>query len=526
MPTQNSTGGGGGLASEDRAFFGHPRGLSTLFFTEMWERFSYYGMRAFLLLFMVAPVEAGGLGIGAAQAGVIYGLYTSMVYLLSVPGGWIADRFLGQQKAVLYGGVLIMSGHIVLAVPAVGTFYFGLALVALGTGLLKPNISTIVGQLYGPEDKRRDAGFSIFYMGINIGAWLAPILCGTYLAESEHFRHLLAGMGIAPRSAWHFAFGAAAVGMAAGLVQYNFGRKYLGSAGRERVPPENDKQARQNRQILVAVIALFIGVPALLVILNAVGTMTITQEQLGGIIDYTYFGLVIGVFVLLFLFCRNSDEIRRLVVIVVLFLAAMIFWACFEQAGSVLTLFAKEHTDRNFFGWQFGSTLYQQFNSVFVVMLAPVFAWLWVTLAKKGVEPVTPLKFALGMFFVGVGYLVMLPAAKMAVTGVKSGPYWLVGLYLVHTIGELCLSPVGLSAMSKLAPARWGGLVLGIWFLAASMGNYLAGRAVGLSVSMRLDSYFLLVAAIPIGLAVLLALLAKPIHGLLRQGSDAASSSH
>src|SRR5262245_37516324 len=203
---------------------GHPKGLMTLFFTEMWERFSYYGMRAFLVLFMVAPVTAGGLGLPDATAGMIYGMYTSMVYMLSVPGGWIADRFLGQQNAVLYGGILIMAGHISLAIPAYATFYLGLSLVALGTGLLKPNISSIVGQLYGPEDKRRDSGFTIFYMGINLGAFLAPLVCGVFLAQSETFKNFLDSVGIARENAWHFAFGAAAVGMFFGLVQYIIGR--------------------------------------------------------------------------------------------------------------------------------------------------------------------------------------------------------------------------------------------------------------------------------------------------------------
>jgi proton-dependent oligopeptide transporter, POT family len=502
----------------DGGFFGHPRGLQTLFFTEMWERFSYYGMRAFLTLFVAASVEAGGLGMGATTAGLIYGLYTSSVYLLSVPGGWIADRFLGQQRAVFVGGVLIMTGHIVLAIPAHSTFYLGLALVALGTGLLKPNISTMVGQLYGKDDGRRDAGFSIFYMGINLGAFLAPMICGTYLAQSEGFRETLLNAGIAPRNAWHFAFAAAAVGMGIGLVQYVLGKKHLGDAGKHPVVARTPVESMRNKQILVAIIATFVGVPALVASLHYGGQIVVTADALGSVMDYVYIGTALIVFGGLYFFgAENSDERRRLIVMFVLFLSAIVFFACFEQAGSVLTLFAEKFTNREIFGWKFGSTLYQSCNSIFVVMLAPVFAVIWVTLAKKGKEPVTPFKFALGMIFVGLGCLIMVIPGRAAVNGQLSGPFWLVGLYLAQTLGELCLSPVGLSSMSRLAPARWGGLVLGIWFLGSSIGNYFAGRAVKLSESMAYDDFFLLNAAIPIGLGIILALLAKPIFGILKQ---------
>src|SRR5581483_4295150 len=236
-------------------WLGHPPGLSTLFFTEMWERFSYYGMRAFLVLFMVAPAAAGGLGFSDARAGMIYGLYTAMVYLLSVPGGWLADRYLGQQRAVLIGGFLITAGHVSLALPALPTFYIGLCLVALGTGLLKPNISTLVGRLYDKEDGRRDAGFTIFYMGINLGAFAAPLVCGTLLAESESVRRGLKGLGLPPSAAWHLAFGAAAVGMIFGLAQYVLGRNRLGGAGLPPPRPPTSPQVRSTGLFLGAVVA-------------------------------------------------------------------------------------------------------------------------------------------------------------------------------------------------------------------------------------------------------------------------------
>src|SRR5688572_16811432 len=256
--------------SQDTAFFGHPRGLSTLFFTEMWERFSYYGMRAVLVLFMTAPLAVGGLGFSDSRAGLVYGMYVGVVYILSLPGGWIADRFLGQRRAVLHGGVLIMIGHIFLAIPSIGTFYAGLAFIALGTGLLKPNISTMVGQLYTPEDKRRDSGFAIYYMGINIGALGGTFLVG-FLGQSATFRGILTDIGISPKTAWHFGFGAAAVGMALGLVQYMIGDRHLKDAGLHPVPPESPQAAARNRQILIAILASLVAIPALVAGLHLLG---------------------------------------------------------------------------------------------------------------------------------------------------------------------------------------------------------------------------------------------------------------
>ncbi len=501
---------------------GHPKGLMTLFFTEMWERFSYYGMRAFLMLFMVASVEAGGLGLPDATAGVIYGMYTSMVYLLSVPGGWIADRFIGQQRAVLYGGTLIMAGHISLALPTHGTFYLGLALVALGTGLLKPNISSIVGQLYTEGDARRDAGFTIFYMGINVGAFLAPLVCGAFLAESETFKNWLSAMGISPRSAWHFAFGAAAVGMFFGLVQYVLGQKNLRDAGAHPTPPKDADEGTRNRRILGAVITVFVVIPAFIGLLAAVGTLRLTPDAVGGVFDVLMPATAVLVLLGLFFFgADNVAERRRMLVIIILFFAASVFWGCFEQAGSTLTLFAKRHTDRVIFGHAFGATAYQSLNALFVVMLAPLFAWAWLRLSKSGKEPSTIVKFALGMFGVGLGFLILLPAANIVLGGSLAGPGWLVALYLVHTCGELCLSPVGLSAMTKLAPQRIVGLIMGVWFLAASVGNYLAGRSVGISQGMRMDGYFVMMTAFPVVIGVILLALAGPVQRMLEKPARA-----
>jgi proton-dependent oligopeptide transporter, POT family len=502
--------------TDTSGFAGHPRGLMTLFFTEMWERFSYYGMRAFLMLFMVARVESGGLGLPDATAGVIYGMYTSMVYLLSVPGGWIADRFLGQQRAVLYGGTLIMAGHVSLAIPAGSTFYLGLALVALGTGLLKPNISSIVGQLYRKGDTRRDAGFTIFYMGINLGAFLAPLVCGAFLAESQTFKDMLKAMHVSPHASWHFAFGAAAVGMFLGLVQYTIGRKNLRSAGAIPAPPKDASEASKNRLILGAVLAVFVGAPVIFGALAALGTISVSPEGVGKVFDVLMPATAVLVLLGLFFFgASGTAERRKMLVIILLFFAAAVFWGCFEQAGSTLTLFAKRHTNRVVFGIPFGATAYQSLNALFVVMLAPMFAWIWLRLAKRGREPSTTAKFALGMFGVGLGFLVLVPAAKIVLGGGLAGPGWLVALYLIHTCGELCLSPVGLSAMTKLAPERIVGLIMGVWFLAASVGNYLAGRSVGINQKMSMDGYFLMMTAFPVAIGVLLLLLAKPVQRML-----------
>ncbi len=509
----------------DTAFFGHPRGLSTLFFTEMWERFSYYGMKAFLMIFMVTPVDRGGLGFDAAKAGLVYGMYTSCVYLMSVPGGWIADRFLGLRRAVFIGGVLIMCGHIVLALPIDAGFYVGLAFVVLGTGLLKPNISAIVGRLYGDKDPRRDSGYSIYYMGINLGAFLAPLACG-FLAQSTQFRGWLADAGIDPNAAWHFGFGAAAVGMAFGVVQYLRGARYLGDAGKDPVTPANAREASQNKSILIAVLAAVVGLPILLGVLDTSGVIPLDKS-------FSLFLVLLTVSLFTGLFikgCQNSDERRRLAAIMVLFAGAVMFWACFDQAGSTLSLFAEHHTENTMLGFAFPSSWFQSINAVFVVMMAPVFAFLWVYLARRNIEPTSTAKFATSLVLIGLAFAVMLvPAMTLdggnvpLASGVteeslgRVSPGWLVGLYFVFTLAEMFLSPVGLSSMSKLAPARWGGLVMGIWFLASGCGNFLAGQAVGLSTTPTFTAFFTAMVVLPMILALVLFTLVKPIKKMLNQ---------
>ena len=485
--------------SQDRAFFGHPRGLSTLFFTEMWERFSYYGMRALLLLYMTAPVAAGGLGFDAAQGGAVYGLYTSMVYMACLPGGWIADRFIGQRKAVLYGGILIASGHFSMAVPFLSTFYLGLFLIVIGTGLLKGNVSVIVGQLYSAEDQRRDAGFSIFYMGINLGAFVAPLVCG-YLGQQIN---------------WHLGFGAAGVGMTLGLVQYVLGSRHLGDAGVHPAPAASPEAAAALRKQA----RLWGGSLAVLVVLFGIGAFTgalpVTATQVSDAAGVFLLLLIVGFFGWLFFSSGwTPDERRRLYVMGVLFLAASLFWSVFEQAGSTLNLFADRNTRNEMMGMPFPSSWFQSLNSLFIILLAPVFAWIWVKMAARGVEPSSPAKFAFGLVFVGLGFAILVPPASAA-EGTLVSPMWLTTTYLLHTIGELALSPVGLSAMTTLAPARIAGMVMGVWFLATSVGNFIGGRLAGFYESMALPTLFGAIAGYAIVAGLILFVLVPSMRKLM-----------
>ena len=486
--------------AHDRAFFGHPRGLSTLFFTEMWERFSYYGMRALLILFMTASVSSGGLGFDTAAAGAVYGLYTSMVYMSTLPGGWIADRVIGQRRAVLYGGILIASGHFSMAFPTLGSFYLGLFLIVIGTGLLKGNVSVIVGQLYAPRDTRRDAGFSIFYMGINLGAFIAPLICG-YLGQ---------------RVSWHAGFAAAGFGMVIGVVQYVLGGRYLGDAGEKPATAGNPAAHRAARRqaviwsLVIVAIAVIVGGGA------ATGVLPIAATQIADAAGYLLLGLCVAFFGWLFLGGDwTPDERKRLYVIGVFFLAAALFWSLFEQAGSTLNLFADRDTRTSVLGWSYPSSWFQSMNSMFVWVFAPVFAWLWLALGRRGQEPSTPVKFSLGLLLVGAGFAVLIVAANLASSGVQVSPMWLTVVYLLHTFGELCLSPVGLSAMTKLAPARIAGLMMGVWFLAASVGNFIAGRLAGFYESMPLPALFTNIAIFGIVAGLILLPLSPSIKRLM-----------
>jgi POT family proton-dependent oligopeptide transporter len=477
----------------DTSFFGHPRGLATLFFTEMWERYSYYGTRALLILYMTAGLQTGGLNFSVMKSGAIYGFYTAMVYLFSLPGGWVADRIIGQQRAVLLGGILIAGGNFCLASPSMTAFYSGLALLIFGTGLLKPNVSTIVGQLYRTGDNRRDAGFSIFYMGINLGAF-SPLIVG-WVGEKVN---------------WRLGFATSAIGMLIGVVQYLITRKYLGEAGLHPTRSGNPERAsaqKRNAGFLTGAAIL-----ALVVIgaLNSRGVIHITAESVSDALGWFLLAVSIAVFAwMIFGKGWSTEERKRAAAIFVLFMASCVFWGAYEQAGSSLNLFAERNTNRHVLGYEFPASWFQWVQPLFVLMLAPLFAWLWLRLGKR--EPSSPSKFSVGLLFVGLSFLVLVPAAgRMGVS-----PNWLNLCYFLSVVGEMCLSPVGLSAMTKLAPARAAGFVMGVWFLSLSIGDWMAGRAGSLFESMPLPKLFGISGVVPIVAAVILALLVKPTKRLM-----------
>ncbi|NOT27873.1 MAG: peptide MFS transporter [Acidobacteria bacterium] len=494
------------MTSNDRTFFGHPRGLATLFFTEMWERFSFYGMRALLILFMTAAPAAGGLGYDAATAGSVYGLYTFGVYALALPGGWIADRLIGQRRAVLYGGVLIALGHYSLAVPWTGTFYLGLFLIVLGTGLLKPNISAIVGDLYPEKGARRDAGFSIFYMGINAGAILGPLIC-SWLGEPREG---------ATWVNWHYGFGAAGVGMTFALIQYVAGMKHLQGAG--EMKEDSGQPARTSaakRQFLAGLVVTAVLV-AIMAALNVSGTIPLSAfaERVFYVVTLlfvAYFAFVI------FFVAQTTVERQRLTVCFFLCIGAAMFWSGFEQAGSALNLFARDLTDRTMFGTEITAGALQSVNPTLIVIFAPIVGMLWVTLGAR--NPSMAVKFGLGLVLLGVGFLVMAWASMSLVDG-KVGMRWLVATYFFHTVGELCLSPVGLSSMTKLAPDRLQGQIMGTWFMGAALGNLIAGmvtrflpEAESMETAMQNGvQLFGLVAAIACGAGLLFIVFARPLR--------------
>lgn len=494
--------------NSDKSFFGHPRGLATLFFTEMWERFSYYGMRALLLLFMVASVDKGGMGLETKTAGAIYGLYTMLVYLLSLPGGWLADKLFGLRNAVFYGGCIIAAGHIVLAISSDETFFLGLLLIVIGTGLLKPNVSSLVGHLYPPDQSaRRDAGFSIFYMGINLGAFTAPFVTG-YLGEQVN---------------WHLGFAAAGLGMIAGVIQYKVTERYLGSVGAAPADREGAPGRANIRKGLWTFVVLLVAFVALLMA-RVIVLDPVEIAQAWGVVIITcvvlYFGYI------LFFEKLTGDEKRKLSVILILFFFSATFWAGYEQQGSSLNLFAKNYTDRLIFGWEMPAAWFQSAPPIFVVIFSLVFAWLWVWLSKRNQDPSTPVKFSLGLLFMAAGFGVMLWASWNVVAdglvGPEAGPGWLVLTYLLHTFGEICLYPVGLSAVTKLSPNRLSGQMMGIWFTSLAFGNLMAGLFAGEFDEARIAGepellldFFQAVVVVTAGAGLLILLLSKPVRKLM-----------
>jgi proton-dependent oligopeptide transporter, POT family len=480
----------------DTRWFGHPRGLSTLFFTEMWERFSYYGMRAILVLFMTNAVRTGGMGLDDVTATAIYGLYTAAVYVVALPGGWIADRLLGLRSAVFWGGTVIAAGHFTLAIPHVIAFYIGLTMIVIGTGLLKPNISAMVGDLYPEGGSRREAGFSIYYMGINAGGFLGPLVCG-YLGEAVD---------------WHLGFGAAGVGMVLGLIQYSFGGRHLGGAGELR--PEMQAPAARSaaRRAFLRTLEGAVGLALIAGTLHSIGAIRLS---LVAFVDWT--GLFIvslaGLYLLyVVVFGRLSAiEKKRIGVIAVCFLAAACFWSGFEQAGSSMNLFADRLTDRLIFGWEMPASWLQSVNGVFIILLAPLFSALWLWLGAR--NPSIPAKMGSGLIFLGVGFAVLAWGSANATLENPVSPSWLVVTYFFHTIGELCLSPIGLSSITRLSPARYVGQMMGIWFMGAALGNLVAGRVAGLIESLPMPQLFGAVTMFSVGAGLVLLVFTKPLRG-------------
>jgi POT family proton-dependent oligopeptide transporter len=473
----------------------HPIGLYTLFFTEMWERLSYYGMRALLVLFMVDSVR-GGMGLDDKTAASIYGLYTSAVYLAALPGGWIADRFLGAQKAVWYGGIIIAAGHFVLAIPRTEAFFLGLILVVIGTGLLKPNVSAMVGELYPEGGARRDAGFSIFYMGINLGAFVGPFICGT----------------LGERINWHYGFGAAGIGMVLGLIQYRFLKPHLGEAG---LRPGNAGKTSK-AQKLTAIGGAF--VLALIVVLGLARVIRFNPIAMAQATTAVLVGIALVFFAGVIFFGRlDNVEKKRVCVIVILCATGALFWAGFEQAGSSFNLFAERYTERKM-GFLIPTTWFQAIGPIFVITLAPVMGAVWLTLGRRNLNPSIPLKFGFGLILLALGFLVLAGAAVFVARGQKVLPMWLITTYLLHTFGELCVSPVGLSSVTKLAPKRFVGQMMGAWFLATSLGNLIAGRIAGEfdpNAVGQMPGRFLQMVILPVAVAIIIIALSRPIKKMM-----------
>ena len=481
----------------DRTIFGYPRALATLFFTEMWERFSFYGMRALLVLFMIAPESQGGLGYGAAEAAGIAAIYGALVYLTPLPGGWIADRVIGARRAVLYGGIVIAAGHIVLAAFGGAGLFPALILIILGTGLLKPNLTAMVGGLYAGHDEERDAGFSIYYMGINLGALLAPLVCG-YLGQEV---------------SWELGFGVAAVGMILALVQYVLGARGLGPIGLE---PENPLAPAQRRRFHLWSAVALVAFAALVALELAVVRIPADSIELG-------ITLVI-VAIPIYWFARtlrqergrDVEQFNRVIVLGVLFAASAVFWLVSDQAGSTITIFAQDDTRHTLFGVHFPSSWFQTVNPLLIIVLAPVMASLWTVLAARNRQPGTAAKFGGSLILVFASMVVMVLAAQAAQSG-QVAAMWLVAVFAIQTVAELMLSPVGLSAASRLAPPDRVSQTIGVWFLATSVGDAIGGRLAQYYDQWGQVTYFAVLGAIALVAGIAMLAVVKPLRRLLEE---------
>jgi POT family proton-dependent oligopeptide transporter len=492
--------------SSDKTFFGHPRGLSTLFFTEMWERFSYYGMRALLLLFMIASVEEGGMGLDVKTGGAIYGLYTMFVYLLSLPGGWIADKLLGLRNAIFYGGCIIALGHFCLAFQYQETFFIGLLLIVIGTGLLKPTASALVGAQYAENDQAgRDAGFSIFYMGINIGAFIAPLIT-SYLGESIN---------------WHYGFAAAGIGMVLGLIQFKLTEKNLGTTGLPPGKGPDDPALKKVRNGLIVVMLMLL----VFVILMITGTIVINPVTFAQSIGIVL--VICAVIYFIYVFATQKLDVsegKRVWAIIIIFVATTVFYTGYEGQGSSLNIFADKYTDMFIGSFEMPAGWLQSFPAIFVVIFVPVFAAIWIGAAKKNINISTPVKMSMGLIFMALGYVVMIGASKIVIGGDKPLPTWLIFTYMLHTFGEICLYPIGLSAVTRLSPQRLVGQMMGVFFMALALGNLAAGLFAGefddASIASNpnvLVDLFGLVAMITLIGGVVVLIISKPLLKLMQE---------
>jgi POT family proton-dependent oligopeptide transporter len=494
---------------DDRALLGHPRGLGLLFIVEMWERFSYYGMRALLILYLVNALQWPD-----GEAARLYGAYTGLVWLTPLIGGYLADRFIGTRRSLVIGGLVIALGHISLAFgpqPVTGTiplkdmsemfpFYLGLALVIIGTGFFKPNVSTMVGQIYREGDQRRDAGFTIFYMGINLGAFLAPLVCGS----------------LGQRVGWHYGFGAAAVGMILGLIIYLWGReRYLPGIGvRVRHDPSNAAavaaESLEDRWNLGAA-GIGAAVGAGLVYLASSDTPFVELAVRMGIAGL---GLAAASMTI---FGTKGEERNRVIALFIVFFFVIFFWMAFEQAGSSMNLFADRHTNLNVGGFEMPSSWFQAMNPLFILIFAPVFAGIWIGLGRRGREPSTPFKMVIGLALLGIGFLFLVVAGGTADRGMQASALWLTAAYLFHTLGELTVSPVGLSYVTKVAPVKFASLLMGAWFLSSSAANYLGGWLASYTETIPSQAqFFSIFLATSFGAALLLVVLVPMLKRLTR----------
>lgn len=479
-----------------KGFFGHPKGLLTLFFTEFWERFSYYGMRAILILYMYYELHEGGLGLDRGTANSIMALYGSLIYMSGIIGGWFADRIWGTRKTVFYGGILIMIGHIALAFPGgLTALLISMAFIIIGTGLLKSNVSTIVGDMYAEGDNRRDSGFSIFYMGINMGAFISPLIIG-FVGERYNF---------------HFGFGIAAIGMLIGLIVfYVTQKKFLGLAGLEVPNPLNGAEKKKTiRNVVMGIIAiLIVGV-----ILYTTGNLTMAIFSL----IITTLGVLIPTIFFIVMYRSpktTKDEKSRVLAYIPLFIAAVMFWAIQEQGATILATYADTRTELTIGSFDIPVSWFQSLNPLFIIMLAPVFAWLWLKLGSR--QPSTPKKFAISLFFAGASFLVMIIPATISGGTELVSPWWLVLSFFLVVVGELLLSPVGLSATTKLAPAAFAAQTMSLWFLTSAAAQAINAQLVRIYEAVTEITYFGTLGGISIILGILLLILTPIISRAMR----------